>query len=63
MGIQNIFIVLPQLAASFLLGWVVSAVFGDRPGFAFLLAAGAFVLAAMVSVTIPDRPANGICEA
>jgi maltose/moltooligosaccharide transporter len=63
MGIQNIFIVLPQLAASLLLGWTVAALFGDRPGFAFLLAAGAFVLAAVVSLTIPDRPANGAGEA
>jgi maltose/moltooligosaccharide transporter len=62
MGIQNIFIVLPQLAGSFLLGWIVAVVFGDRPGFAFLLAAGAFVLAAVVSLTIPDRPGNGACE-
>ncbi len=63
MGIQNIFIVLPQLAASFLLGWIVTVLFGDRPGFAFLLAAGAFVLAAVVSLTIPDRPGNGSREA
>lgn len=63
MGIQNIFIVLPQLTASFLLGWVVAVLFGDRPGLAFLLAAGAFVLAAGVSLTIPDRPAHGAGEA
>ncbi|HXU99820.1 MAG TPA: MFS transporter [Caulobacteraceae bacterium] len=62
MGLQNIFIVLPQLAASFLLGWIVSALFGDRPGVAFLLAAGAFVLAAVVALTIPDGPGNGARE-
>jgi maltose/moltooligosaccharide transporter len=62
MGIQNIFIVLPQLAASLLLGWIVAVLFGDRPGFAFLLAAGAFVLAAAVSLTIPDRPGDGAFE-
>jgi maltose/moltooligosaccharide transporter len=58
MGIQNIFIVLPQLAASFLLGWIVAILFGDRPGLAFLLAAGAFALAAVVSLTIPDDPGD-----
>jgi maltose/moltooligosaccharide transporter len=63
MGIQNIFIVLPQLAASLLLGWIVAVLFGNQPGFAFLLAAGAFVLAAVVSLTIPDRPGNGTREA
>ena len=63
MGIQNIFIVLPQLAASALLGWIVAALFGDRAEYAFLLAAGAFVLAAVVSLTIPDRPENGVREA
>jgi maltose/moltooligosaccharide transporter len=60
MGIQNIFIVLPQLAASFLLGWIVSTLFGHRPELAFVLAAGAFVLAALVSLTIPDRPGTGV---
>lgn len=63
MGIQNIFIVLPQLAASFLLGWTVKVVFSDRPGLAFLLAAGAFVIAAMVSLTIPDRPGGSASDA
>jgi maltose/moltooligosaccharide transporter len=56
MGLQKIFIVLPQLAASILVGWVVATLFGDRPGYAFLLAAGAFALAAVVSLTIPDTP-------
>lgn len=55
MGIQNIFIVLPQLAGSFVLGWVVSALFGDQPAVALLLGGGALVLAALVSLTIPDR--------
>lgn len=63
MGIQNIFIVLPQLAGSFLLGWIVSALFGDRPGLALLLAAGAFVLAALVSLTIPDQSGGGGLDA
>ncbi len=63
MGIQNIFIVLPQHAASNLVGWVVTTLFGDRPGLAFLLAAGAFALAAAVSLTIPDHPGNEAREA
>lgn len=58
MGIQNIFIVLPQLAASVLVGWIVATLFGDRPGMAFLLAAGALALAAAVSLTIPDHQGN-----
>jgi maltose/moltooligosaccharide transporter len=62
MGIQNIFIVLPQLTGSFMLGWIVAVLFGNRPQFAFLLAAGAFVLAALVSLTIPDRPGTGVRE-
>lgn len=55
MGIHNVFLVLPQLVAAGLLGWVVAHLFGDRPELAIILAAAMFVVAALVSLTIPDR--------
>ncbi|MGN6280122.1 MAG: MFS transporter [Sphingomonas sp.] len=55
MGIHNVFLVLPQLVATALLGWIVDRVFGNRPEYALLLAAGAFVVAAALALTIPDH--------
>jgi maltose/moltooligosaccharide transporter len=58
MGIHNVFLVLPQLVAAALLGWIVSFLFGGRPELALILAAGMFLVAALVSLTIPDRQSN-----
>ena len=55
MGIHNVFLVLPQLVATALLGWIVERLFGDRADLALVLAAGAFVIAALLSLTIPDH--------
>lgn len=55
MGIHNVFLVLPQLVATALLGWIVQHLLGDRADRALMLAAGAFVIAALLSLTIPDR--------
>jgi maltose/moltooligosaccharide transporter len=55
MGIHNVFLVLPQLVATALLGWIVDRLLGDRPQSALVLAAAAFVAAAALSLTIPDH--------
>lgn len=55
MGIHNVFLVLPQLVATALLGWIVDRLLGDRPQLALVLAAAAFVVAAALSLTIPDH--------
>jgi maltose/moltooligosaccharide transporter len=55
MGIHNVFLVLPQLVATALLGWIVKHLLGDRADLALLLAAGTFVIAALLSLTIPDN--------
>lgn len=55
MGIHNVFIVLPQLVTTALLGWVVGHLLGDRADMALVLAAGTFVIAAALSLTIPDH--------
>jgi maltose/moltooligosaccharide transporter len=54
MGIHNVFLVLPQLAASAILGWTVSHLFSNRADFELVLAAGMFAIAAAFSLTIPD---------
>jgi maltose/moltooligosaccharide transporter len=55
MGIHNVFLVLPQLVAAALLGWIVDAVLGGRADFALALAAVAFAIAAVTALTIPRR--------
>ena len=55
MGIHNVFLVLPQLAAAAVLGWIVNRIFGERADFALVLAAGTFSIAAALSLTIPDH--------
>lgn len=54
MGIHNVFLVLPQLVAAALLGWIVDHLLGGQPLRAMVLAAGAFVIAAGAALTIPD---------
>ncbi|HEX3423983.1 MAG TPA: MFS transporter [Sphingomicrobium sp.] len=55
MGIHNVFLVLPQLAATALLGWIVGDLFGDHASFAIVLAAVNFAIAAALTLTIPDH--------
>jgi maltose/moltooligosaccharide transporter len=55
MGIHNVFLVLPQIVATVLLGWLVEHLFRDRASLALMLAAAALVAASLFSLTIPDR--------
>jgi maltose/moltooligosaccharide transporter len=55
MGIHNVFLVLPQLVAAALLGWIVDRLLGGNAALALVLAAFAFLLAAAASLTIPDE--------
>ncbi|MEA3003463.1 MAG: maltose/moltooligosaccharide transporter [Sphingomonadales bacterium] len=55
MGIHNMFLVLPQLVATALLGWIVDRLLGGQAGLALVVAAGAFALAACAALTIPDH--------
>lgn len=55
MGIHNVFLVLPQLVATALLGWIVDRLFDSRPALALVLAAATFVIAAALALTIPDH--------
>ncbi|MDB5691824.1 MAG: major facilitator superfamily protein [Alphaproteobacteria bacterium] len=55
MGIHNMFLVLPQLVATALLGWIVDRLLGGQAGYALMLAAGAFAIAACAALTIPGQ--------
>ncbi|HEY1604877.1 MAG TPA: MFS transporter [Allosphingosinicella sp.] len=62
MGIHNVFLVLPQLVAAALLGWIVDRLLGGNAALGLMLAAFAFLLAAAAALTIPDeagRPRRG----
>ena len=55
LGIHNVFLVLPQLVAAALLGWIVEHLLGGQAWLALVLAAGALLLAAGAALTIPDE--------
>ena len=59
MGVFNIFIVLPQLLASTLLGFLITNLFGGEPIYAMAIAAVSFVLAAAATLFVTDGEAKG----
>jgi len=54
MGVFNIFIVVPQLLAATLLGFLLTNLFGDEPVYAFAISATSFVLAAVATFFVAD---------
>lgn len=54
MGVFNIFIVVPQLLAATLLGFLVTNLFGGEAIYAFVIAAVSFVLAAVATLFVVD---------
>jgi maltose/moltooligosaccharide transporter len=60
MGVFNIFIVVPQLLASTLLGFLVTNLFGGEPIYAMAIAAVSFVLAAAATLFVTDGEARGV---
>ena len=56
MGIFNIFIVVPQLVAATLLGFLLRTFFGNEPVWAFAVAATSFALAAIAVLFVRDVP-------
>ncbi|AUX70574.1 MFS transporter [Porphyrobacter sp. HT-58-2] len=57
MGVFNIFIVVPQLLAATLLGFLVTNIFGGVPIYAFVIAAVSFVLAAGATLLVKEQTA------
>ena len=56
MGIFNIFIVVPQLVAATLLGFLLRTFFSNEPIWAFALAAAGWVIAAIAVLRVKDAP-------
>lgn len=59
MGVFNIFIVVPQLLAATVLGFLVTNLFGGEPIYAFAIAAVSFVLAAVATLFVTDGESAG----
>jgi len=57
MGVFNIFIVVPQLLAATVLGFLVTNLFGGRPIYAMVIAAVSFVLAAIATLFVTEEMA------
>ena len=55
MGIFNFFIVIPQLVAASLLGFLLKYLFGNQPIFAFLIGAASFIIAGLLALMVPNE--------
>ncbi len=55
MGVFNIFIVVPQLLAATLLGFLVTNIFGGAPIYAMVIAAVSFVAAAAATLLVKEQ--------
>ncbi len=54
MGIFNFFIVLPQILAATILGFLVGSIFGGQPVFALILGGATWILAAGLTLLVDD---------
>jgi maltose/moltooligosaccharide transporter len=55
MGVFNFFIVIPQLVAASILGFLVSKFFNSEPIYALLIGGASMILAGIISLTIDDN--------
>lgn len=62
MGIFNIFIVVPQLVAATILGFILRTFFDNHAIWAFALAAGGWVIAAGAVLLVKDAPEDASPE-
>jgi maltose/moltooligosaccharide transporter len=58
MGIFNFFIVIPQLVAATVLGFLLRAVFGGAPIYALVLGGASFVVAGLLVLRVPQPGAT-----
>ena len=54
MGVFNFFIVIPQLVAASILGFLVSSIFGGQPIYALLVGGASMVVAGLLSLRVRD---------
>lgn len=55
MGVFNFFIVIPQLVAASILGFLVSQFFNSEPIYALLIGGASMILAGLIALTINDK--------
>jgi maltose/moltooligosaccharide transporter len=55
MGVFNFFIVIPQLVAASILGFLVSSFFNSEPIYALLIGGASMIVAGVISLTINDK--------
>ena len=55
MGVFNFFIVIPQLVAASILGFLISKFFNSEPIYALLIGGASMILAGIISLTIDDE--------
>lgn len=55
MGVFNFFIVIPQLVAASILGFLVSTFFNNEPIYALLIGGASMILAGVLSLTVNDK--------
>jgi maltose/moltooligosaccharide transporter len=61
MGVFNFFIVIPQIVAAALLGFIVGRFFGGEAIYALLIGGASLVLAALLTLRVDDRDAAEPC--
>jgi maltose/moltooligosaccharide transporter len=57
MGVFNFFIVIPQIVAAAVLGYLVGRVFGDQAIYALLIGGASLVVAALLTLRVEDKDA------
>ena len=55
MGVFNFFIVIPQLVAASILGFLVSKFFNNEPVYALLVGGVSMIIAGLISLTVDDK--------
>jgi maltose/moltooligosaccharide transporter len=62
MGVFNFFIVIPQLVAASILGFLVSKFFDNQPIYALLIGGVSMILAGLISLTLNDNKVEEVDE-
>ena len=55
MGVFNFFIVIPQLVAASILGFLVSRFFDNQPVYALLVGGVSMIIAGLITLTVDDK--------
>jgi maltose/moltooligosaccharide transporter len=62
MGVFNFFIVIPQMVAATLLGFIVNQFFGNQPVYALIVGGGAMILSGLLTLRVRDQAVISIDE-